>query len=120
MATKPTTKRKTTSSGRSASSKSKPKRTRSTKPASEPLPARMMQFVVLIAGVLLFLGALFGWRWALGLIGVVVFASAFPPLRATVDRWFVGKASGESANQAALLRMIAGVVVFIIALANLV
>lgn len=122
MATKPTSKRKTSSRRSTSSSKStgtkkttKKRGKRSTRPISEPVPARAMQSIVLLLGVLLLLGALFGLKWGVGIVGVLIFASAFPPLRATVDRWLVGKAKGEEANQAAILRMVAGVAVVIAA-----
>ena len=120
MATKPTSKRKTSSS-RSTSSKStssktpKKRRKRSVRPVSEPVPARAMQSVVLLFGVVLLLGALFGLRWGVGLVGALIVASAFPPMRPTVDKWLVGKAKGEEADQAAILRIVVGLVVIIAA-----
>lgn len=96
--------------------KRKSTKRRKMKPVEEPLPARAMQSFILVLGVLLLLGAVFGFRWGLGLVGALVFASAFPPLRAGTDKWLVGKKKGDEANQAAMLRMIGGVAVVLVAL----
>jgi hypothetical protein len=96
---------------RSKSSRSK----RRLKPVNEPLPARALQSVILGLGVLLLLGALFGWRWGLILVGLMVLGSAFPPFRRSVDKWLVGKVRGDEANQAAVIRMGLGVLILLLA-----
>lgn len=101
---------------KSKSSSRKRRSKRKVTPVEEPLAARAMQSFILTVGVLLLLGAVFGFRWGLGLVGALVFASAFPPLRAGTDKWLVGKKKGDEANQAAMLRMIGGVAVVLVAL----
>lgn len=53
------------------------------------------------------------------MVGVLIFASAFPPARRHVDRWLVGKVRGNEADQAAVIRMVAGITVTIVAALNL-
>lgn len=122
MATKTSTARKRATSSptkprsparpRSAS----PSRRSASKGASENVPSRAFQSFILTAGVLLLSAAFFGGRWGPALIGVMIFFSAFPPARRHVDRWLVGTSKGEAADQAAVMRMAAGVVVVLLAL----
>lgn len=128
MATKQTTKNKSSSSksGKSSRSSSRNKssrpsrrpsrRKRKLQPVNEPLPAKAMQSFILVMGVVLLLGAVFGFRWGLGIVGLLILGSAFPPARATIDKWLVGQAKGDEANQAAMLRMVAGVAVILVAI----
>ncbi len=83
---------------------------------AEPLPARALQAIFLLGGMTLFFVALFGERWGLPITGLLIVASAFPPLRRHVDRWTVGKVKGEEADQAALMRLAIGVGIVILAL----
>jgi hypothetical protein len=98
MASKRPTDRK--SSGR--------KRRRSSSSVNEPVAARALQALILVAGVGLLLAVFFGGRWGAAVVGVLVFASSFPPVRRPVDRWLVGKVRGDEADQAALVRIVAG------------
>lgn len=86
---------------------------------AEPVAARALQSLILAVGVSLLLGALFGWRAGLGLVGGLVLASAFPPLRRHVDRWLVGKSRGDEANQAAVIRMAIGILILLIVLVSM-
>ncbi len=84
----------------------------------EPTAARVLQSLILAAGITLLLSALFGWQLGLALVGGLVLASALPPLRRHVDRWLVGKIKGDEANQAAVIRMVVGVLILIVVLAS--
>jgi hypothetical protein len=110
MASKRPTERKSPTGG------SKQRRTLS--PANEPVAARALQALILVAGVGLLLAVFFGGRWGAVVVGVLVFASSFPPVRRPVDRWLVGKARGEEADQAALVRIVAGGLIMFFALLN--
>jgi hypothetical protein len=87
--------------------------------APEPVPARALQSLILVVGVLLLFTVMFGGRWGPGVVGVLVFISAFPPLRRHVDRWLVGKDKGDEAEQAAIIRMAAGILIVILAAAGI-
>ena len=108
------TKKSKTKSG-SGSRTSRRKR-KTIQPMQEPVPARALQSIMFLLGILLLLGALVGLQWGLSLLGVLIFASALPPLRPTIDRWLVGTTKGDEANQAAMFRMAAGVIVILFAL----
>jgi hypothetical protein len=99
MASKRTSDRKSSGGG---------KRRWKAAPANEPVAARALQALILVAGVGLLLAVFFGGRWGAAVVGVLVFASSFPPVRRPVDRWLVGKVRGEEADQAALVRIVAG------------
>ncbi len=103
---------------RTSSSPSRTRR-RSAKRSREPIAARALQSLILILGVLLLSSFLFGRRWGPAMVGVLIFASAFPPARRHVDRWLVGKVRGNEADQAAVIRMVAGITVTIVAALNL-
>jgi hypothetical protein len=91
------------------------KRRRSISPVNEPVAARALQALILVAGVGLLLGVFFGGRWGAVVVGVLVFASSFPPVRRPVDRWLVGKVRGEEADQAALVRIVTGGLILFLA-----
>jgi hypothetical protein len=99
MASKRTSDRKSSGGG---------KRRWKAAPVNEPVAARALQALILVAGVGLLLAVFFGGRWGAAVVGVLVFASSFPPVRRPVDRWLVGKVRGEEADQAALVRIVAG------------
>ncbi len=84
--------------------------------AAEPLPARALQLALLLGGMTLLFTAFLGGRWGPLATGVLILSSAFPPLRRHVDRWTVGKARGEEAEQAALMRLVVGIGVVALAL----
>ncbi|HEC23867.1 MAG TPA: hypothetical protein ENI95_13215 [Chloroflexi bacterium] len=107
MATKRSTGRKSNSGQR-----------RTSKSAHEPVAARALQSLILIAGVGLLLAVFFGGRWGPAVVGVLVLVSAFPPMRRPVDRWLVGKVRGDEADQAALIRIVAGAAIVLFALFN--
>jgi hypothetical protein len=86
---------------------------------SEPVAARALQAVILSLGVMLLFSVLFGGRSGPAIVGALIFVSAFPPARRHVDRWLVGKAHGDEANQAAVIRMAIGIAIFLIALSGL-
>ena len=92
---------------------------RSTGHVPEPVPARALQALILVVGVLLLFTVMFGGHWGPGVVGALVFISAFPPLRRYVDRWLVGKDKGDEADQAAIIRMAAGVLIVILAAAGI-
>jgi hypothetical protein len=73
--------------------------------------SRAVQWVILLAGIWLLVSAVLGGRWGLIVIGLAVFASAFPPLRRPVDRMLVGTPYGEEADQAAIIRIGLGVLI---------
>lgn len=73
--------------------------------------SRAVQWLILFAGVTLLFSFLFGGRWGPAFIGLMVTASAFPPLRRPVDRMLVGSSYGDEADQAAILRIGAGVLI---------
>jgi hypothetical protein len=77
---------------------------------------RALQSLMLLGGVVLLSSFFFGGRWGPAAIGVGIFASAFPPVRRHVDRWLVGTSKGEDADQAAVLRMAAGVAIAVLAI----
>lgn len=83
---------------------------------AEPLPVRALQIIFLLGGMTLLFAALFGERWGPLITGLLIVASAFPPLRRHVDRWTVGKVRGEEAEQAALMRLIIGLGIMVLAL----
>lgn len=78
--------------------------------------SRAVQWVILLAGVMLLFSFLFGGRWGPVFIGIMVVASAFPPMRRPVDRMLVGTPRGEEADQAAILRIAfgVGIVIFVL------
>ncbi len=120
MATKRTSSPK--SGGRSSAGKERAAARRSQaggRSLSEPTAARALQSLILAVGVMLLLSALFGWQMGLALVGALVLASALPPLRRHIDRWLVGKSKGDEANQAAVIRMVVGVLILIVVLASL-
>lgn len=80
------------------------------------MPARALQAFILVAGVTLLFSVFFGGRGGPAIVGLLVFGSAFPPVRRHVDKWLVGKVRGDEANQAAVIRMGTGVVIVLIAL----
>jgi hypothetical protein len=94
------------------------KRRRSFGSVNEPVAARALQALILVAGVGLLLAVFFGGRWGAAVVGVLVFASAFPPARRPVDRWLVGKVRGEEADQAALVRIVAGGLIMFVTFLN--
>ncbi len=84
--------------------------------SAEPAAARAAQLVILVIAVTLLFGALFQKLWpVLLLVGVLALGSAFPPARRHVDRWMVGKARGEEADQAAVIRMALGIALVVLA-----
>jgi hypothetical protein len=85
----------------------------------EPMPARALQALILVLGVILLFSVFFGGRWGPAVVGLLVFGSAFPPVRRSVDRWLVGKQRGEEANEAALIRMGIGILIVVVSLAGL-
>lgn len=84
--------------------------------ASEPIAARILQALILVAGVTLLLSVLLGGRWGPLLVGILILVTALPPLRGAVDRWLVGSAPGRIANQAALIRLALGAAIAIMAI----
>jgi hypothetical protein len=101
-------KRPTKSKASPAANRSGGGRRRTVGQVNEPVAARALQALILVAGVGLLLAVFFGGRWGAAVVGVLVFASSFPPVRRPVDRWLVGKVRGEEADQAALVRIVAG------------
>ena len=98
------------------SSSTRSKRRKKAQPAAEPTAARAAQIVILAIAVTLLFGALFQKLWpVLLLVGVLALGSAFPPARRHVDRWMVGKARGEEADQAAVIRMALGIALVVLA-----
>ena len=85
----------------------------------EPMPARALQALILVLGVILLFSVFFGGRWGPAMVGLLVFGSAFPPVRRPVDRWLVGKQRGEEANEAAFIRMGIGILIVVVSLAGL-
>jgi|GEM_PF-3262971 len=81
--------------------------------ASEHMMTRALQSFMLLGGVFLFSTFLFGGKWGPALIGLLIFASAFPPARRHADRWLVGTTRGDDADNAAILRLVVGVAVVI-------
>jgi hypothetical protein len=79
-----------------------------------------LQAILLVLGVMLLFAVFFPGRWGPAVVGGLVFASAFPPVRRHVDKWLVGKSRGDEANQAAIIRMIVGVLIVIIAFSGLI
>ncbi len=105
--------------GRSVAQRRSVPSSRPDRNSAEPVAARALQSLILAVGVSLLLGALFGWRAGLGLVGGLVLVSAFPPLRRHVDRWLVGKSRGDEANQAAVIRMAVGILILLIVLVSM-
>jgi hypothetical protein len=69
-----------------------------------------------VLGVMLLFAFFFGLEWGTAAVGLLIFASAFPPVRRHVDRWLVGQSKGEEADQSAIIRMAVGAVISLIAL----
>jgi hypothetical protein len=130
MATKKTTGNRK-SSGSSKASNAKPARKSTngqkarTQPArrrangtsvDEPMAARALQALILVLGVILLFSVFFGSRWGPAMVGLLVFGSAFPPVRRPVDKWLVGKQRGEEANEAAFIRMGFGLLIAVLSL----
>lgn len=87
--------------------------------ADEPMPARALQSLILVLGVILLFSVFLGGRWGPAMVGLLVFGSAFPPVRRPVDKWLVGKQRGDEANQAAAIRMGIGILIAVVSLAGL-
>lgn len=111
MATKRTTKSKSQTTTRKQSS-----RRRAIK---EPVAARVLQSSILILGVTMLFVVIFDSTFGPAIVGVLIFATAFPPIRPHVDRWLVGKARGPQADQSAIIRMGLGGVIVILALTGI-
>jgi|GEM_PF-6548162 len=82
----------------------------------EPVAARILQALILVAGVTLLLSVLLGGRWGPLLVGVLILVTTLPPLRGAVDRWLLGSAPSRAANQAALIRLALGAAIAIMAI----
>lgn len=79
----------------------------------EPLPARFLQFAILLFAILLLLGALVGGRIGPVLAGLLVLATAFEPLRRFTDAWLIGDPDGLQANRVVTLRIGVGVLLIL-------
>lgn len=82
----------------------------------ENTASRAFQSLILVLGVILLFAFFFGLEWGTMAVGMLIFASAFPPVRRHVDRWLVGTAYGPDADQSSIIRMAVGVVIAVIAL----
>jgi hypothetical protein len=78
-----------------------------------------LQASILALGLMLLLSVFFGGRWGPALVGLLVFGTAFPPVRRYVDRWLVGRSRGDAANQAAMIRMGIGLVIVVLSLTGI-
>jgi len=78
--------------------------------------SRAFQSLILVLGVMLLFAFFFGLAWGTAVAGLLVFVSAFPPLRRHVDRWLVGSSQGTEADQSAVIRMAVGAAIIVIAL----
>ncbi len=83
---------------------------------SEITLSRAFQSLILVLGVMLLFGFFFGLAWGTIAVGLLIFASAFPPVRRTVDRWLVGVSRGPEADQSAIIRMLVGAAVTLLGL----
>lgn len=88
--------------------------------AGEPVFARVLQALILIAGLLLLFSVILGRQIGPAIVGGVLFVSAFPPIRRFVDSWLVGETQGRMANQAAVLRVGAGAAIVLLAVFGLI
>ncbi len=79
----------------------------------EPLPARFLQFAILLVAIMLLLGALVGGRIGPVLAGALVLATAFAPLRRFTDAWLLGDPDGPQANRVVTLRIGVGVLLIL-------
>ena len=86
---------------------------------NEPVAARALQSLILVVGVMLLFVVIFGGTFGPAMVGILIFASAFPPMRRHVDKWLVGKTRGDEANQAALIRMGLGLAIGILAITGI-
>ncbi len=84
-----------------------------------PGSARAVQSLILLLGVTLLFSVFFGARWGSAASGVLIFATALPPMRRTVDKWLVGKIRGDEANQSAIMRMAIGSLIVVLALVGI-
>ena len=121
MATKTKTKSSSTRKARSTRATSSRRTTtssrrRRSRQVKENVASRAFQLLLLTLGFMLLLAAVFGGQLGVLIAGLMVFVSAFPPFRRSVDRWLVGKYRGEEADQAAMFRMAGGLVIILIAL----
>lgn len=89
------------------------------KKTGAPITERALQAVILLVGVTLIFSVFFGTRWGPAFTGALVFATTLQPIRRPIDRWLVGKVRGEEANQAAIIRMAVGVLIFVLALVGI-
>jgi hypothetical protein len=75
-----------------------------------------MQAMLLLAGMLLLFSVLLGPTIGPLTAGALIFVTAIPPVRGPVDEWMVGARRGARAQQAAAMRMAAGVLTMLLAL----
>lgn len=75
----------------------------------------MLQSILLVLGIGLLFTVFFGGKWGPILIGLLLFGTAFPPIRKYVDKWLVGKTRGDEANTVAALRMGGGMLILVLA-----
>jgi hypothetical protein len=100
----------------------KPKPTRGSKTTAkrirhdEPVAARVMQAVLLLAGTLLLLSVLLGPTIGPLVTGILIFVTAIPPVRGPIDKWLVGARKGLHAQRAAATRMVIGLATILLAL----
>jgi hypothetical protein len=103
----------------------KPKPTRGNKTTTkriqhnEPVVARVMQAMLLLAGTLLLLSVLLGPTIGPLVTGILIFVTAIPPVRGPIDAWLVGARKGVRAQQAAAARMVIGLATILLALLGL-
>ena len=110
---------KRTRSARSQSGKkTSKKKSSSQRPPmlKEPPAARVMQAMILVLAMLLLFGAIVTPRASAIIVGLLVLATAFPPIRGPVDQWLTGKRRGKDAEQAAAVRMALGLAVVLFSL----
>ena len=74
----------------------------------ESLATRIWGSLILSLALLLFFSAIVTPLAGTILVGLIILATAFPPLRSVVDLWLTGKQRGKVAQQAAALRMAVG------------
>lgn len=85
-------------------------------PPKEPLASRVWGSAILIIAVLMLFSAMFPPIVAMILVGGLVLATAFPPMRGPVDVWLTGKRRGKTAEQAAAIRMALGALTIFVTL----
>lgn len=100
-------------------SEKKPVKKKRTDEIPEPVAARIVQAVILIAGIILLLSVFFGGRWGPALTGGLIFLSAFSPIKKPINTWLLGRKNAQGAEQADIYRMAIGGLFFITGISGL-